>query len=187
MKAFIQARTAQKLSQRKLALLSSVSYKTVQLMEDDADARVSTWIQVSRGLGYGPRALQKHLENFFENAPHSIFATSERMLSEKKADWTIALFDFVDAFRKQPTSDLIEHPPVANLSVTLKSLLASVVETLCDEKQLPYPNWVYATFALSSPWFVGETENLKAMALVESPVHFRKRNIFVLENFLSRA
>lgn len=187
MKAFIQARTAQKLSQRKLALLSSVSYKTVQLIEDDADARVSTWVQVSRGLGYGSRALQKHLEIFFENAPQSIFATSERMLSEKKTDWTIALFDFVDAFRKKPMSALIEHPPVANLAAHLQSLLAAVVETLCDEKLLPHPNWVYATFALPSPWFLAETENLKAMALVESPVHFRKRNIFVLANFLSRA
>jgi hypothetical protein len=30
-------------------------------------------------------------------------------------------------------------------------------------------------------------ENLKASALVESPVHYRKRKIFVLANFLERA
>jgi hypothetical protein len=41
--------------------------------------------------------------------------------------------------------------------------------------------------ALDSPWFVAGIENLKASALVESPVRFRKRNIFVLANFLERA
>jgi hypothetical protein len=39
---------------------------------------------------------------------------------------------------------------------------------------------------LEEPWFVTGIENLKAMAIVESPVFFRRRLIFVLENFLSR-
>ena len=50
--------------------------------------------------------------------------------------------------------------------------------------------WVLACAgvgALATPWFVAGVENLKALALVESPTHFRKRNIFVLGNFLSRA
>jgi hypothetical protein len=34
---------------------------------------------------------------------------------------------------------------------------------------------------------VAGRESLKAMALVESPVWFRRRNIFVLGNFLDRA
>jgi hypothetical protein len=40
---------------------------------------------------------------------------------------------------------------------------------------------------LPDPWFVAGIENLKASALVESPVQFRRNNIFVLGNFLSRA
>jgi hypothetical protein len=36
------------------------------------------------------------------------------------------------------------------------------------------------------PWFVSGMESLKAIALVESPLPFRLRKIFVLENFLSR-
>jgi hypothetical protein len=34
---------------------------------------------------------------------------------------------------------------------------------------------------------VSGVENLKAMALVESPAWFRRRNVFVLGNFLNRA
>ena len=35
-------------------------------------------------------------------------------------------------------------------------------------------------------FIVGEIERLKAISIVESPVRFRIRKIFVLENFLSR-
>jgi hypothetical protein len=40
---------------------------------------------------------------------------------------------------------------------------------------------------LPAPWFVAGVENLKASALVESPVQFRRNNVFVLGNFLARA
>jgi hypothetical protein len=40
---------------------------------------------------------------------------------------------------------------------------------------------------LPRPWFVAGVENLKATALVESPLPFRRNNVFVLGNFLSRA
>jgi hypothetical protein len=40
--------------------------------------------------------------------------------------------------------------------------------------------------AYKDPWFVSGMENLKAITLVESPLHFRRRKIFVLGNFLSR-
>jgi hypothetical protein len=40
--------------------------------------------------------------------------------------------------------------------------------------------------ACRKPWFVAGMENLKAIAVAESPLRFRIRKIFVLENFLSR-
>ncbi len=63
----------------------------------------------------------------------------------------------------------------------------STVETVCAEVSLPSPGWCCGVEALDSPWFVAGIENLKASALIESPVRFRKRNIFVLANFLDRA
>ena len=93
----------------------------------------------------------------------------------------------MDAFRKaESKQDYIQCPPCENLHPNIKALFASSVEALCVEQGLEIPNWCASINALECPWFVSETENLKAMALVESPALFRKRNLFVLENFLSR-
>ena len=80
------------------------------------------------------------------------------------------------------------HPPVSEKPVTgSAALLASTVEMLCAERRMPVPWWCGGAGILPAPWFVSGVENLKALALVESPAHFRKRNIFVLANFLARA
>jgi hypothetical protein len=78
-------------------------------------------------------------------------------------------------------------PPIPQTSARVRSLLASTVETLCAERGLPRPWWCGGVDVLPMPWFVAGIENLKATALVESPAHFRKRNVFVLANFLARA
>jgi len=64
--------------------------------------------------------------------------------------------------------------------------MASIVEYLCKELSIPAPAWALDYPSLPNPWFVAGVENLKAIALVESPVVFRKRKIFVLSNFLTR-
>jgi len=48
------------------------------------------------------------------------------------------------------------------------------------------PPWVWEVPACKTPWFVSGLDTLRAIALVESPVSFRRRKIFVLENFLAR-
>jgi hypothetical protein len=48
------------------------------------------------------------------------------------------------------------------------------------------PQWTWDIPSCKEPWFVSGVENLKAIALAESPVFFRRRKIFVLENFLQR-
>ncbi len=72
------------------------------------------------------------------------------------------------------------------VSLKLKALLASVVESLCMKFELDIPSWCKSISSLSDPWFLAETESLKAAALLESPAIFRKRNLFVFENFLER-
>lgn len=49
-----------------------------------------------------------------------------------------------------------------------------------------YQNPAALAEPIQPPWFVAGMENLKAIALAESPLRFRLRKIFVLENFLSR-
>jgi hypothetical protein len=53
--------------------------------------------------------------------------------------------------------------------------------------EIEFPNWIWNIPSCKEPWFVSGYENLKAISLVESPAFFRRRKIFVLENFLYRA
>lgn len=76
--------------------------------------------------------------------------------------------------------------PFERSDVRMDALLASTSEALCDELGLDPPAWLEEIPACEDPWFVGDLQRLKAISLVESPLRFRIRKIFVLENFLSR-
>ena len=101
--------------------------------------------------------------------------------------WKINLFQFVDDFRRSKNpSELVACKPDSSFQ-RIEALAASTVQRLCWECDLVPPLWVYDVEALSRPWFVSGVENLKAMALLESPSSFKLRNLFVLDNFLARA
>jgi hypothetical protein len=69
----------------------------------------------------------------------------------------------------------------------IRTYLAAVKETFCREAGLPPPEWTQKPdYFLKEPWFAGHLENLKAVLLVESPIPFRKRNLFVFANAISR-
>jgi hypothetical protein len=110
--------------------------------------------------------------------------TQERM-NEDPRWWKIALMDFVDDFRfhKDPAAIAKAFIPSDEQR---DAAFSAVIETLCDELNLPIPSWLREIPASREPFFVSGVENLKATALVESPVRFRIRNVFVMENFLSR-
>jgi hypothetical protein len=93
--------------------------------------------------------------------------------------------DFVDDFRYTKNPSLIAEP-IQPADQPIDALLASTAEYLCDEMGLEVPAWLADVPACRTPWFVSGMENLKAIALVESPLRFRIRKIFVLQNFLSR-
>jgi hypothetical protein len=100
-------------------------------------------------------------------------------------NWSIFLMDFVDDFRYYKNPAAIAEP-LHPADSQLDALLASTAEYLCDELGLQVPTWLADVPACKTPWFVSGMENLKAIALAESPLRFRIRKIFVLENFLSR-
>lgn len=99
--------------------------------------------------------------------------------------WLIHFMDFVDDFRycKDPQA-VAESFEMSDRK--MDALLASMAESLCDEMGIEPPEWLARVPASPDPYFVGGLENLKAIAIVESPLRFRIRKIFVLENFLSR-
>ena len=105
-----------------------------------------------------------------------------------KADpdhWRVYLMDFVDDFRYYKDPRMMAEP-FAMSDERTDALLASTAEALADELGLEAPKWLSSVPACHDPYFVSGLENLKAISIVESPLRFRIRKIFVLENFLSR-
>lgn len=187
MKSLANRRSKMGVSQRNMADLSGLSFRTIQLIESGGhDPKISTLSNIADALGYPPSAIDNCIENIFTQPVDSISIISERILTEGEESWKIWLFNFVDAFRNKKDRAYIYSPPVCGLSSNLNALVAGTVETLCDELGIKTPLWCDAVPPLTIPWFVSGFESLKALAIVESPIHFRKRNIFVLDNFLFR-
>jgi hypothetical protein len=99
--------------------------------------------------------------------------------------WCIHLMNFVDDFRRHRSKEALTEP-FAPSDQKMDALLASTAEALCDEVGIEPPDWIERVPDLKEPWFVGGFERLKAISIVQSPLRFRMRKIFVLENFLSR-
>lgn len=99
--------------------------------------------------------------------------------------WPVYLMDFGDDFRYFRDPGMIAEPFELN-DERFDALLAATAEQLCTELKIITPPWILAVPAPRDPWFVSGMESLKAIALVESPLPFRLRKVFVLENFLSR-
>lgn len=114
----------------------------------------------------------------------ALHEVKQQMLADPK-HWALFLMGFVDDFRHYRDTRSIAEP-LPYTDPRLDPLLASTAESLCDELGLEAPDWLAQVPACPTPWFVAGVENLKAIALAESPLRFRIRKIFVLKNFLSR-
>lgn len=114
----------------------------------------------------------------------SLLETKQRIVADP-SNWVIALMDFVDDFRRDPDPAAIAKPFTFD-NERFDALLAATAHYLCNEAKLQIPIWIWTVPPCRHPWFVSGLESLKAIALVESPLPFRLRKIFVLENFLTR-
>ncbi|MEO6390968.1 MAG: hypothetical protein ABIP75_03895 [Pyrinomonadaceae bacterium] len=110
---------------------------------------------------------------------------TKELIERDPSEWCVNVMNFVDSFRSRQDMRAIAEPFELSDERT-DALLASTAESLCDELGQPPPNWLKEIPPCGDPYFVGELENLKAISIVESPLRFRMRKIFVLENFLSR-
>ncbi len=99
--------------------------------------------------------------------------------------WKIPLMNFVDDFRYHKNLKAIAEPFILGDN-KIDAVLASTAEALCEEMNLEIPQWLSQIAACNEPFFVSGLDNLKAATIVQSPLRFRIRKIFVLENFLSR-
>ncbi|HKB67923.1 MAG TPA: hypothetical protein VKC61_18840 [Pyrinomonadaceae bacterium] len=110
--------------------------------------------------------------------------TSEEIRQDPKW-WGVHLMKFVDSFRSCKDLQAVADP-FTHTDERIDALLASTAEALCDELGIEPPQWLADIPACHDPYFVSGIENLKAITIVESPLRFRMRKLFVLENFLSR-
>ncbi len=114
----------------------------------------------------------------------TIKETKEKMTADELW-WKIHFFDFVDDFRFHKDVNAVFEPFIFDNN-QFDALLASTVEKLCEELNLAVPKWTKDVPPCDEPFFVAGFENLKATAIVESPLLFRIRKIFVTNSFLQR-
>lgn len=102
------------------------------------------------------------------------------------------LGNLLDDFRSRSKTleeklTLLKDPPVPTGEPETDAYLAAVAETLSRESGLQPPAWTEDNrYYLSRPWFASGLQSLKATLLVESPVPFRRRNLFISANALTR-
>lgn len=102
-------------------------------------------------------------------------------------DWQIAYFDFVDSFLATKSPVLFEERPVDGLDIKSLALICAIIMQLCEENRVSPPEWAMLSLELEEPWFVSKFKSMRALSLVESPLYFKRNNIFVGNDFLKRA
>ena len=134
MKLLKTRRQKRGLSQRRLAKQAGVAFRTVQLMESGShDWRLSSLRKVSHALGLPKASIERAIARCLAREPDSIADITERICLSGKKRWTLFLFNFVDAFRRNPRVELVAAPPDPQTSEHIRCLVASTVESLCDE------------------------------------------------------
>ncbi len=101
-------------------------------------------------------------------------------------DW-VSFFDAVDEVRRSRSFVALKRLYSRSRRTRERALLNATACALAAELGDAPPWWAMRPLLLPDPYFVAGMENLKASALVESPLPFRRNNVFVLGNFLSRA
>lgn len=108
---------------------------------------------------------------------------------EQNHDYQRWINAFVDDFRNAGDDQgltLVADPP--GRTGRFAGLVAALVDALCRERALQVPVWVRTTGS-PEPFFVLAASGyaLRLRLMLESPPPFRARNVFVPENYLSRA
>lgn len=173
-----------RLSERKLAMQAGISRLTLRsLLSRKQDSRLSSWSFVAASMDYSLYLVTSCSET---QTDCSIQAVGYKILADGEQSWKIHLMEFVDEFRRSLDTRLIMLPPSEKLSRRIQALIRSTVYQLSLEAEIDPPEWSKRHLRLEEPWFVSESEALKPMMILESPLAFRQNNIFVGENFLSR-
>lgn len=73
----------------------------------------------------------------------------------------------------------VSDAQLSGLSPHLQNYVAAMVEQAAHQKGLSAPGWTADVPALERPWFAVDLRSLRPHLLKESPVPFKRRNLFV--------
>lgn len=124
--------------------------------------------------------------------PKSLAEVARLTLGGDSFDRSLA--NFLDEFYAGPSGSALADTP-ALLAPSLgdqghvqDAYLAATAEELARAHGLVCPAWTAAEARrLHRPWFASPLAALRTVLIIESPVGFRSRNLFVSGNALSRA
>jgi len=94
---------------------------------------------------------------------------------------------FVDDFRRNPSFDKLKIEASYTNNIA-NAFYAGVVEELAKEHNMKAPKWALCKkYYLSEPVFLGGFKSeYRILIMIETPLAFKVRNIFVGENILHR-
>ena len=120
--------------------------------------------------------------------PHSIEEIARRTTGNELA-FDVGVREFIDAWQslrtEQKKAALTAEP--RRIGRVKDAYLAALAEHLALSDRISVPAWTEQPDRfLSEPFFAGGLESLKAILLVESPLAFRRRLIFISADGLSR-
>lgn len=172
-------------SERRLCELAGVSRSTLRrILSGNPNINIKSLLELSSFLEQDVVVLTvpKSVQSEYSTVATALFTERDGFDS-----WKIHFMNFVDNFRRAKDPRLVLLPPHSGFDPRLKALLAATVSQLCDELQIQSPAWSLRRYFLEQPWFLSEMNSLKASAVIESPLAFRRNHIFVHANFLDRA
>jgi hypothetical protein len=124
-----------------------------------------------------------------QNRPQTIAEIARRARDGSQL-FDAAMREFIDAWqfmasRSHPAA-IQEEPD--HIDAVRDAYLAALAEHLALSSRIPVPDWTgHPSRFLREPFFAGGLESLKAILLVESPLAFRRRLIFIRRLAVRRA
>ncbi|MGI9038098.1 MAG: plasmid mobilization protein [Gemmatimonadota bacterium] len=89
------------------------------------------------------------------------------------------LNDFLAGLAGFELADAVERADLAALDPYLRNYVAAMVEQACYLRGVASPAWASEVSPLEEPRFATDLESLRPHLLRESPVPFKRRNIFI--------
>ena len=103
-------------------------------------------------------------------------------------DWKLALGEIILHVRRVKSLAGFEQKPLGKLErPELIALLAATLHYLAHEQGIEeIPVWISSAYSLEHAWFPAGLKSMRAMAIAESPLEFRRNDIFILRDLFDR-